>query len=232
MMHIPKIASYIAILSALFVVSLCPSAAIGGPLATTGDALNNGGGPDGGIWRGTNLLAGGSFSGDVDFAVFAPGSFQTFLDGEYGGGTYNDPTNGAEFIYAFQVAAANGAIQTLNAGLDMGADTGSLGSPQSFAASGDTGPNTTTFNDTSARWDWGFASSIAAGQTSDLLFYSSNVGPKPDQVTIGSQFLLDQADSGQFDYASPVPEPTSAFILFVGIGTAGMFARRKRERIC
>jgi hypothetical protein len=109
-----------------------------GALATTADALNTDG-PDGGFWRGSHLLTGGNatFTGTLDFAVFGPGDFQTYLDGVYGGGTYTDPTGDAEYIYAYQFRSDSGAtIQTLNAGYDLGADIGSLGAPGSMAASG------------------------------------------------------------------------------------------------
>jgi hypothetical protein len=200
-------------------------------LATTADALNTDG-PDSGFWRGSHLLTGATFSGTVDFAVFGPGDFQSYLDGEYGGGTYTDPTGSSEYIYAFQFRSDTGAtIQTLNAGYDVGADIGSLPAPGSMAASGDTGPTSTTYNASSARWDWGFGASVANGKISDLLFYSSNRPPKPDFATLGAQYLLDQADSGPNDFASPaVPEPASLVSMIIAVVGAGLVTGRRGRK--
>ncbi|MCA9101744.1 MAG: PEP-CTERM sorting domain-containing protein [Pirellulales bacterium] len=221
----------LAIIAALTVVTALAAStqALAGPLATTGDALSPGG-PDSGYWRGSHQLVGGTFAGTVDFAVFAPGDFQSYLDTTYGGGAYADPTGGAEYIYAFQFSSDSGStIQRLNAGYDLGADIGSLAAPGYFAGSGDTSPVSTAYNSTSAVWSWGFGASVANGQTSDLLFYSSNWAPKPDFTTLGAQYLLDQADSGPNDYASPaIPEPTSLFSLIIAlVGFAAATSRRR-----
>jgi hypothetical protein len=226
-------------LTALWAVAVVASLVVGtnasavpvGALATTGDALDSGG-PDAGYWRGSHELTGtnNTFTGTLDFAVFGPGDFQSFLDATYGGGAYSDPTGGGEYIYAFQFRSDSGSpIQALNVGYDLGADIGSLPAPASAAGSGDETPNATAYNATSARWDWGFADSVAGGQISDVLFYSSNRPPKPDFATLGAQYLLDQADSGPGDYASPsVPEPTTLASLLIVLVGLGLQAPRRR----
>jgi hypothetical protein len=204
-----------------------------GALATSPDALNTDG-PDAGFWRGSQEMVGSqlTFSGQADFAVFGPGSFQSFLDATYGGGAHSDPTGGSEYIYAFQFRSDSGEpIQTLNAGYDLGADLGSLGAPTGAAGSGDTAPNSTAFNSTSARWDWGFGDSVANGQTSDVLFYSSNRPPQPDFVTLGAKFLLDQADSDLPNFASPsIPEPASLISMMIALVSMGLVAGRRNRK--
>lgn len=225
--HTLALAALLAVLFAGTNASAVPV----GALATTNDALNAGG-PDSGYWRGSHELTGASntFTGTLDFAVFAPGDFQSFLDTTYGGGTYSDPTGGSEYIYAFQFGSDSGSpIQSLNTGYDVGADIGSLPAPTSAAGSGDSGPVSTAYNASSARWDWGFGSSVGNGQISDVLFYSSNRPPKPDAATLGAQYLLDQADSGLHDYASPsVPEPTTMASIVIALAGLSLAGRHRR----
>ncbi len=208
------------------------AAILPGALASASEALNPGG-PDAGFWRGSHGLSGstiyGSITGTGDFAVFGPGgNFQAFLDSNYGGGTYTDPTGGAEYIYAFQFESISGnPIETLNAGFDQGANLGSLGAPQSLAVSGDVGPASTIFNDSSAQWDFN-AAPVANGEVSDVLFYSSELGPKPDKLSLDAVFGLVFADSGETDFASPseIPEPTSALIMVIGTVLGLLVGRR------
>ena len=228
--HIRALTATLAIMAVLIVGASAKAVPVGA-LATTNDALSPGG-PDAGFWRGSHELTGTSntFTGTLDFAVFAPGDFQSFLDTTYGGGAHSDPTNGSEYIYAFQFRSDTGSpIQALNAGYDVGADIGSLPAPTGATGSGDESHNSAAYNASSARWDWGFGDSVGNGQTSDVLFYSSNRPPKPDFATLGAQFLLDQADSGPTDYASPsIPEPTSLASMIIALVGMGLTGRRRK----
>jgi len=88
------------------------------------------------------------------------------------------------------------------------------------------------FNDTSAQWGWSFAGpTLASGQTSDVLYYTSDFGPKPDQVTIAATAFANQANSGPTDFASPVPEPASALIMLVA-ASMGLGLARRRGQSC
>ncbi len=224
---------YVVSVSA-FLIAFCAASAVeAGFLADTSEALSPGG-PDAGFWRGSEILSEsngfGAISGTVSFAVFAPdGSFDTFLDDSYGDGVYSDPTAGTKFIYAFQVQSDSGnSIETLNSGYDFGANTAGFLAPQSIAGSGDIGPGSTVFNSTSAVWDFSGAT-IANGQISDVLFYTSDLGPQPDKLSIGSVFGLVQADSGETDFASPsqIPEPTSALLMIIGTALGLLIGRRE-----
>ncbi|MEM9353856.1 MAG: hypothetical protein AAGA92_12645 [Planctomycetota bacterium] len=207
------------------------------PLSSAANALNDGLGPDGGIWRGTqNLVAAPSIIPNsaidsvVDFAVFAPGGFQSYLDVSFPGQGFTDASGGSEFVYAFQVTAnAPTQVRALNAGIDLGANLGTLGGPQAVVGSGDSTPTgASTFNDTSVRWDWGDFALLDSGETSDVLYYTSAFGPQPDQVTVASQFNGNQADSGPADFASPgIPEPSSIVICLL----AACAATASRQRI-
>ena len=66
--------------------ALVGSQAVAGPLSTTNLALNDGFGPDAGRWHGTVSIAGAAFGdtvvAEVDWAAFAPGKFQLYLNSQ------------------------------------------------------------------------------------------------------------------------------------------------------
>ena len=75
----------------VLVILAAAMTALAGPLATDGNAYNDGNGPDDGAWRGTTRMESEALVVDVDFCVYGPGDYT---------GSYEADSN--EFVYAYQ----------------------------------------------------------------------------------------------------------------------------------
>jgi len=211
--------------------------AYAGPLSITTLAFNNGNGQDvSGRWQNSELLTittpspFGDINGTVEYAVFAPGVFQTFADAEFGSGTYTIPESATNYTYAFQFVPTVGTVESLNAGYDTGVPSGiPTAKPGWLAGSGDRSPVllASFLNTNSAVWGYGPAAGTST-DVSDIVYYLHPNPPKPDQVTLRGSFGSGQADSGPIDFASPIPEPSSVLLAFVGIASAAIFRKRRR----
>jgi hypothetical protein len=169
---------------------------------------------------------------DVEFAVFAAGDFQEFLDEN--GIVYNDPAP-AEFIYAYQIAQitkTTAGISSLSVGLNgnealgqsgvtfipMATDYGTY-SPQPTADSDIVGGG--PGESTSSTWNGlpGFAPNGASG----ILFYSSPDGPELGFSTLAAGTAIATRDV----LPNPVPEPASSTMLATLL-VLGAMTRRVR----
>jgi len=211
-----------------------------GPLSTTMLAFDDGNGQDGsGRWQNSKLLTmttpsiSGDINGTVEYAVFAPGMFQTFADTEFVLGTYTIPESATNYTYAFQFVPTVGTVESLNAGYDTGVMAGiPTTKPGWLAGSGVKSPvlGASFLNTNSAVWGYGISAGTAT-DVSDIVYYVHPNPPKPDQVTLRGFAGTGQADSGPTDFASPspIPEPSSMLLAFVGIASAAILRNRRRS---
>lgn len=184
----------------------------------------------------TNMSASfmGMFSAnaDVEFAVYAPNAGASNFDATFGTGA--DPTNGAEFVYAYQVfnlTALASPVTSLTVGLDgdeynvfappvnvgFVAGTGSIAPSASyFVMSGQPTP-------TSVRWDF-LSPTIPITTSSEVLFFTSSDGPEWDNGTIGADWSATSTVPSPMP-TTVVPEPATLSLLALG-GIACLRRRR------
>lgn len=209
--------------------------ATAGPLATTNFALNDGFGPDAGRWHGSVLIAGAAFGdvviAEVDWAVFAQGNFQLYLNSQ--GIAQTDPSAAGETVYVYQIAAVTQAtpgIDTLTVGIDAADGRGTVLAP-SFVPTGLAGSKSPTSggdNTTSMAWFFN-GSELVAGETSDLLVFTSPYLPEFDFIQVNSGLggaPVSPLTASPGSRRGPIPEPSS---LALGVLTALGLCRRTRR---
>ena len=194
-------------------------------LATTVYALNAPGIP-GGVWKGTQDYNAFSVDTTIEFAVFAPGDFQNFLDDN--NIVYSDPAP-SEYIYAYQVVdiGPGTSVVTFTVGLQEDEDLGSTG-VWYIPASTDYGvtypyvptkdPADTTggpgVGDSSA---WQALPSFGTGEFSPILYYSSPQVPELGYSVAAN--ILGQQIEDSMPNPSTIPEPaTLALCIVAGLG--------------
>ena len=146
-------------------------------------------------------------SANVDYAVFAPGTFP-----------FADPSGGSDYVYAYQIDNLDTNIVQFTVGLDGDETLGSIGSIPDGAS---TNPDVSAYvgaGPTSAAWDFtGFGSA----QTSDVLFFTSAQAPELHSSTVSAQW------ANSHDLPSPLPEPATLSLL--ALGAAVSFTGRRRK---
>jgi hypothetical protein len=220
----------------LSLLSMLPLANAG-PLATTNFALNNGAGPDAGSWRGTAVVAGANLgdtlAAEVDWAVFAPGSFQQYLNSQ--AIAQVDPSGPGEVVYAYQIASvtfATPGIDTLSVGIDT-PDTRGIVLAPAFIPTGaatEKSPNSGGDNTTSMVWFFN-GSELDPGDTSSILVFSSPNAPEFDflQVSSGLAGPVVSPLVGSPSNLIFVPEPAALLLGLIG-GVALLTARWRSHR--
>lgn len=163
-----------------------------------------------------------SIFSDVDYAVFAPGSFQSFLNAN--NISFTDPTGGSDFIYAYQIFVESAApgVFDFTVGIDPTAPRDV--DPNSIPGTGDETPFFTI--DSPQQQKWSFDGDLGTGESSQILYFSSPLGPKFNTMTINSGIA--SPDPSPL-VPSPVPEPAT---LLLGVfGTLG-WIWGQRHRSC
>jgi hypothetical protein len=214
---------------------LAPIAQAG--LLTTPLALNDGFGPDAGQWRGSAHVVAGPIGGGaneldavVEWAAFAPGKFQLYLNGAGPGAV--DPGAPGEVVYAYEVvsvAKAKPGIDLVTVGVDAADARGSV-SPTTVGLTG--GPAATDDADqtTSMLWEY-LGPSLAAGGKSPIMVFSSPFAPQLDALNVSSGVATTLvsplvASIGDRIFQNDVPEP--ATISLLGLAAVAFVPRRRR----
>jgi hypothetical protein len=175
-----------------------------------------------------------SMHGAVDYAVYLPGSF----NGTYGLGA--DPSNGTQFVYAYQLfnlgSASDRTVGALSVGLDNGPPVFSIETlPHAFGNFGlDPFITNTRFEPpggpfSSARWAYspGPPNNIPelnSLEASQILLYTSPFGPQFTSATVSGGGLSKTVAQS---LPSPVPEPATGLIILI-VGLAALTARATR----
>lgn len=177
---------------AAITLSLIALQAVAGPLATTPFALNDGFGPSGGAWRGSAMISGAAFGdtivADVDWAAFAPGGLQQYLNSQ--AIAQADPSGPGEIAYVYQISSVTNAspgVNTLTLGLDPADGRGSVIAPAFVptAAANEKSPVNGGDNTTSMSWFFD-GSELVPGDVSSLLLFTSPFAPEFDFLQVNS----------------------------------------------
>ena len=152
-----------------------------------------------------------SVSANVDYAVFAPGAFGAAFPGQ-------DPSNGTEYVYAYQIENFDTAVNKLTVGLDGDEPLGSVGF---VSDAGLIDPSASLFvgsGPTSSAWDFA-PNSLLNTSSSSILIFTSAAAPEWDSGTVSAQFLATH------DLPSPLPEPASLGLIAAGAALVGLKRR-------
>lgn len=178
-------------------------------------------------WASSLALSGGGVpTVSVEYAVFAPGTFNA----AFGSG---DPSGGLQYVYAYQLLVdATSPVPTskFTVGLDPGASASGIGELNDSGATG-IGVAASSYNITTGPTDnsavWNYNPRIAANGKSKLLLFASPYEPKWLTCTVkGSAY----AETGYY-VPSPMPEPGTLLSLIVA-GIALIFVRPIRSFFC
>jgi len=168
------------------------SESTGGPLSVTNFAFNDGFGPDAGQWRGSLNVAGAAFgdtlTAEVDWAVFAPGDFQNYLNSQ--AIAQVDPTSPQDMTYVYQIHSvtfADPGIDILTVGLDPIDGRGTLLAPTFVptGAANEKSPSGGGDNNTSMAWFFA-GNELLPGDASSLLLFTSPYAPEYDFLAVAS----------------------------------------------
>lgn len=198
------------------------STAMAGPLPGDANALP--------AWQGSVAYASAmgplSLDAAVEYAVYAPNPGFSNFDTSFGPGA--DPTNGAHYVYAYQVynfaSALTGVIQ-LSVGLDGNEPISSLDSLPILGLD----PLTAAFNPaggppfSNVLWkDYGAANGrVNSGQNSSILFFTSPFGPEMDDGA-----LLANLPNLTHPLPSPTPEPSTLVLVGLAVALCPIYGRR------
>lgn len=205
---------------------LSVSLATAGPLSTTNLALNDGFGPDAGRWRGSVSIVGAAFGdtvvAEVDWAAFAPGNFQLYLNSQ--AIAQLDPSGPGEVAYVYQITSvtnANPGVDTLTVGLEAADGRGVVLAP-TFVPTGagtEKSPNSGGDNGTSMAWYFN-GSELQVGDTSSLLVFTSPFAPEFDFLQVSSGVASPPvsplvASPSDRLFRFEIPEPSSIILALV-----------------
>jgi hypothetical protein len=217
--------------------ALIGAQAVAGPLSTTNLALNDGFGPDAGRWHGTVSIVGAAFGdtvvAEVDWAAFAPGKFQQYLNSQ--AIAQVDPSAPLEVTYVYQitsVTAASPGIDTLTVGVDAADGRGIVLAPAFVPTGAATEQSPTSGGDNTTSMAWFFAGSeLAIGDVSSLLVFTSPFAPEYDFLQVNSGLagpvvspLVASPSDRVFEF--DIPEPSSLTMALACAAAVG--ARRRR----
>jgi len=204
------------IVTLLVTLGLATGAAQAGVLASDPNAMP--------AWRGTvtnsYVYDGIVLDIELDYAAFDVGNYP---------GT--DPSGGAEYVYAYQVASlatSNVGLRVLSVGLEVNTGANSIGEDTSAGApgaAGDVANDLASIGATSAKWGYGLTTGpeLLTGQISNLLLFTSPNPPRLNNVAVTDGGL--PVNVGEV--ASPTPEPATLALL--GIGAMGLLRKHRRR---
>lgn len=227
----------LAVIGATFVIGV--SQAFAGPLSTTDLALNDGFGPDGGRWRGSVSISrevfGNELEAEVDWAAFAPGKFQLYLNAE--GIAQVDPSGPNEVAYVYQITSVTEAIpgvDTLTVSIDPTDGRGTVSAPTFVLTGAATEKSPSSGGDNNDTMAWFFeGSELQIGDTSSLLVFTSPFAPELAFMQVNSGLagpLVSPLVASPSDriFTSEIPEPSTIALLFACVA-AGLLRKCSRR---
>jgi len=178
-------------------------------------------------WSGTTTFSSaGKLFVDVEYAVYAPGSFDANFPGK-------DPSDNNQYVYAYQLinnATSTDNIQKITLGLD------SLALPANISEIDDPNlPSGTVSNPSftgsppgSAAWTYTTDVNVQPGGKSKILIFTSPNGPKLASSTMRG-FAVGVIGNVPGGLPSPVPEP-AALLGLVTVGCVFVLVRQFRRK--
>jgi hypothetical protein len=172
-----------------------------------------------------------TLSATIDYAVYAPGSFDLSFPNA-------DPSGNTDYVYAYQFVDSSASTEpVVSLSVGFGGDAhvateGQVADPLTGGQASET-PKLTGSPPTSATWSY-LSATVSPGHDSDILFYTSPYGPQwghgsllatnalsvnsaPNGVTLGPGNAL----------PTPTPEPAAVVLLATA---AALFALRRVVR--
>ena len=212
-------------MSRLGALGLAVSALLGSAGAAEAGLLSANSGGAIPAFTGTQLFddtfSGFSVSANVDFAVFAPGAFGVAFPGQ-------DPSGGADHVYAYQIENLGPDISKMTVGLDGDEPLGAIGF---ISGAGLIDPSASLYvgaGPTSAAWDFDPGTLTSGTVTvnfilyeSAILFFTSDAAPELDSGTVSAAWF------NTHDLPSPLPEPATLSLVALGAGIV-FFGKRRR----
>lgn len=215
----------IVLISAIAILACCVEGATAGPLPADPAAL-----PD---WQGTvnfsNSVAIPNLpdivlDGNVEYAVYAPGTFSS----SDALGNPTDPSDGAQYVYAYQVFAnpnGNRPVEFFSVGFSDAEDgVNELEQPQNigfltgfaappFVPQFSFNPDELAVVKLAANWEFPTNLDPAISASSDVLIFTSPTGPEWDKASVQGGGL-----SSRKLLPSPIgiPEPATLVLALLG----------------
>jgi len=159
-------------------------------------------------WHGTSTVTAdiGSFTVNVQYAIYSPGQFNLSFSGE-------DPSGGAQYVYAYQLSngeTSAASIREFTVGLDGNESPANIGYIEDPNPPPGNATNSAYFAGsipTSAVWAY-VDNKVSPGLKSKILIFTSPYGPEWDSATLlGTKGSVGQAPGDGLP--SPVPEPVA-----------------------
>jgi len=197
-----------SLIRALVVLPLLCATAVAGPLAVDGSALPS--------WTGTMPFIATGLKVDVDYAVFAPGTYPDDLI------TGDDPSDGREYLYAYQAFVRSDAtvgLADFSVGLYADSNAGNAGTDWLHMQTGGMEPFTSLLTPDDSVW-WPY-SEVAAGNYTTVMLFTSPYGPDWQPASVRNAGTQEQ-----LTLPSPVPEPGAAWLGLLGVSV--LASRRRR----
>jgi hypothetical protein len=189
-------------------------------------------------WHGFVLLSGAShnhsLSAAVDYAVYAPGTFDLSFPG-------SDPSNNSAYVYAYEffnntTSTSTEKVNAISVGLHGGgtvANQGYLTPP--VGPSGNISDLPGSITSTAAVWYYSTANYVGPGYNSDVLIFTSPYAPEWDTVAlsgnyaVGANLPTNGIPSQGNGVPSPTPEPAATLLLATAACLCGLFGMVRRR---